>query len=81
MLSFIDYSLCVIKQVHDDFMDGLDVIMSSDFYQAPPIQNSCIFRPRLDGLNIFGTNFWNEHVKYYELKQSCDKLIQISLTF
>jgi hypothetical protein len=26
MLSFIDYSLCVIKQVHDDFMDGLDVL-------------------------------------------------------
>jgi hypothetical protein len=31
MLSFIDHRLCVIKQVHDDFMGGLDVIMSSDF--------------------------------------------------
>ncbi len=61
--------LHVIKQVHDNFMGGLNVIMLGDFYQAPLIRDSWIFRPRLDKLNILGTNFWNEHVKFYELKQ------------
>ncbi len=69
MLSFIDCTLRVIKQVHDNFMGGLDVLMSSDFHQVPPVQNSWIFRPKLDGINIFGINFWNEHVKCFELKQ------------
>ncbi len=59
MLSFIDSRLCIIKQVHDDFMGGLNVIMLSDFYQAPLVRNSWILKPRLDGLNIFGTNIMN----------------------
>ncbi len=49
-------------------MGGLNIIMLGGFYQAPSIQNSCIFRPKLDELNILGTNHWNEHVKCYELK-------------
>ncbi len=69
MLSFMGCKLHVIKQVHDNFMGGLNVIMLGDFYQAPLIRDSWIFRPRLDKLNILGTNFWNEHVKFYELKQ------------
>jgi hypothetical protein len=69
MLSFIDCTLRVIKQVHDNFMGGLDIIMSGDFYQVPPIQNSWIFRPKLNEIDIFGTYFWNEHVKCFELKQ------------
>ncbi len=35
MLSFLDCRLQVIKQVHDDFMGVLDVIVSCDFYKAP----------------------------------------------
>jgi hypothetical protein len=35
MLSFIDRRVRIIKQVHNEFMGGLDVIMTSDFYQAP----------------------------------------------
>jgi hypothetical protein len=69
MLSFIDHKLRIIKKVLDNFMGGLDVIMSSDFYQDPSIQDSWIFKPRLDGLNILETFFWYEHVKCYELKQ------------
>jgi len=37
MLTFIDCKLCDIKQVHDEFIGGLDVIMTSDFYQIPPV--------------------------------------------
>jgi hypothetical protein len=35
MLFFIDCRLHIIKQVHNEFMGGLDVIMTSDFYQTP----------------------------------------------
>jgi hypothetical protein len=69
MLSFLDYRLWVVKQVHDDFMGGLDVIMSCDFYKAPLVWDSWIFRPKSNGLKILRTKFWNEHVKCYELKQ------------
>jgi hypothetical protein len=37
MLSFINHRLRIIKQVHNEFMGGLSVILISDFYQAPPI--------------------------------------------
>jgi hypothetical protein len=57
MLTFIDQRLRVIKQVHNQFMGGLDVIMTNDFYQAPLVKDSWIFKPKLDGFNIFGTNF------------------------
>jgi hypothetical protein len=43
MLTFIDCRLCVIKQVHNEFMGGFDVIMTCDFWQAPLVQNSWIF--------------------------------------
>jgi hypothetical protein len=36
MLSFINHILCIIKQVHNEFVGGLNVIMTGDFYQAPP---------------------------------------------
>jgi hypothetical protein len=40
MLTFIDYKLQVIKQVHKQFMGGLDAIIIGDFYQTPPIRDS-----------------------------------------
>ncbi len=36
MLTFIDRKLHDIKQTHNEFMDGLDVIMISDLYQTSP---------------------------------------------
>jgi hypothetical protein len=35
MLSSIDCRLWIIKQVHNQSMGGLGVIMINDFYQAP----------------------------------------------
>ncbi len=46
MLSFIDCKLLIINQVHKEFMSGLDVIMTSDFYQVPPIQDSWISKSK-----------------------------------
>jgi hypothetical protein len=34
--------LRIIKQVHNEYMGGLDIIMTNDFYQAPPIRDSWI---------------------------------------
>jgi len=52
MLYFIDHRLHIIKQVHNEFMGELNVIMTSDFYQAPLVQDSWIFKPIT---NIFNT--------------------------
>jgi hypothetical protein len=58
MLTFIDCRLHDIKQVHNEFMGGLAIIiMTSDFYQSPPVCDSGIFKSRIDGLNILGTHF------------------------
>jgi len=37
MLSFINHKLRVIKQMHNEFRGGLDVFVTCDFYQDPPI--------------------------------------------
>jgi len=68
MLIFVDYKLVDIKETLKEFMGGLDVIMTTDFYQASPIQDSWIFKSRTNGFNILGTNFWEENIKCYELK-------------
>jgi hypothetical protein len=44
MLTFIDCKLRIIKQLHNEFMGGLDVIMIGDFYQTPSIRDSWIFK-------------------------------------
>jgi hypothetical protein len=69
MLNFIDQRLSIIKQVHNQFIRSLDIIMTSDLYQTLPIKYSWIFKPKLDGFNILGTNCWHQHVKCYELHQ------------
>lgn len=37
MSSFINHKLCVIKQMPNEFMGGLDVFVKFDFYQDPPL--------------------------------------------
>ncbi len=70
MLTFIDHKLlCVIKQVHNQFMGGLDITMIGDLYQVSSIQDSWIFKSKTSSLNILGTNLWHENIKCYELKQ------------
>jgi len=34
MFTFIDYRLCVIKQVHNKFVGGFDIIMTSEFLSS-----------------------------------------------
>jgi hypothetical protein len=50
-------------------MGGLDVIMIGDFYHVTLVQDSWIFKSRINGRNILGTHLWQENIKSYELKQ------------
>ncbi len=44
MLTYIDHRLRVIKQIHNQFMGGFDIILTRDLYQAPLVQDSWIFK-------------------------------------
>jgi hypothetical protein len=49
-------------------MGGLDVIITSDFYQAPLIWDSWIFKPITNIFNITALNYWLKYVQDYELQ-------------
>jgi len=42
MLTFNGHKLYIIKQAHNEFMGGLNVIMTNGFNQASIVQNSWI---------------------------------------
>jgi hypothetical protein len=50
-------------------MGGLDVIMIDNFYQAPYVLDSWIFKPIINILNSIVINYWSKYVPCYELKQ------------
>ncbi len=62
MLTFIDCKLRIIKQAHNEFSGGLDVIMISDFYQTPLLRNSWVFKQISNNFNNIASNYWSEYV-------------------
>jgi len=62
LLPFINCKLHIIKQVHNEFMGGLDVITIGDFYSAPFVQDSWIFKPITNTFNTMALNYWLEYV-------------------
>jgi hypothetical protein len=61
-LTFGDYRLFMIKQIHNEFISGLDIIMIIYIYQVPLVWDSLIFKTKVDGLNFSWQNFtkkWN----------------------
>jgi hypothetical protein len=70
MLTFIDCKLCDIKQYTTNLWVALMLLWCiGNFYQASSIQDLWTFKLRTNALNILGTNFWQENLKCYELKQ------------
>jgi hypothetical protein len=67
MLNAIDQKLRSIKHVQENFFGGVDVIVTGDFYQAPPVRDKWVFQRIDDGLNAIAPNFWHDHIKCYEL--------------
>ena len=43
------------------------MIVTSDFYQAPPVRDKWIFQKIDEGLSALAPNFWQDHIKCYEL--------------
>ena len=67
MLNAIDQRLRSIKHVQNKFFGGLDVIVTSDFYQAPPVRDKWIFQKIDEGLSALAPNFCQDHIKCHEL--------------
>jgi ATP-dependent DNA helicase PIF1 len=65
MLNAINQRLRSIEHVQNKFFGGLDVIVTSDFYQAPPIREKWVFKRINEGLNAIAPNIF--HINCYEL--------------
>ncbi len=57
MFNVIDNRLQSIKHIQNKFFSGVDVIITSDFYQALCVKNSWIFQNIKDNVNALATNF------------------------
>jgi len=58
-----------MKHIQNKFFDGVDVIMTSDFYQAPLVKDSWIFQNIKDNVNALTLNVWQAYVQCYELNK------------
>jgi hypothetical protein len=47
----------------------VDVVMTSDFYQAPHVKDSWIFQNTKNNLNAITSIFWQTNVQCYELNK------------
>jgi hypothetical protein len=57
MFNVINNRLRSIKHIQNIFLGGVDVIMTCDFYQAPPMKDSWIFQNIKDNVNALTPNF------------------------
>ncbi len=62
MFNIINNKLRSIKHIQNKFFGDVDVIMTSDFYQAPPIKNNWIFQNIKDNVNALTPNFSQTYV-------------------
>jgi len=69
MFDVINSKLRSIKHIQNNFFGGVDVIMASDFYQAPPMKDNWIFQNIENNVNALTPNFWQTYVQCYELNK------------
>jgi hypothetical protein len=69
MFAMVDRRMRTIIQTHNDFIGGLDVIVTGDLYKAPPICDRWMYNSQSASLNKLVPNFWKEKVECYELTQ------------
>jgi hypothetical protein len=67
MLSVIDQWLKDNNTYWNQKFNGLNVVMLSDFYQVPSIQDCYILKSFNDNNNVVASNLWKNNVKCYEL--------------
>jgi hypothetical protein len=68
-LNVINNRLRFIKHIQNKIFGGVNVIMTSDCYQAPHVKNSWIFQNIKDNVNALTPNFWQTYVQCYELNK------------
>jgi hypothetical protein len=69
MFNVVDQRLRSIKHIQNKYFGNLDLIMTGDFYQAPPVKDGWIFDNIREGFNSLAPSFWHTHVKCYQLKK------------
>jgi len=69
IISFIDLRLRSIKHTHNHFFGNMNVIITSDLYQAPPVQNNWVFQRKFDNIDALAINFWLDYIHCFELTQ------------
>jgi hypothetical protein len=69
IFSFIDLHLRSIKHAHNLVFGNMDVIITSDLYQAPPVQDKWVFQRMLDSIDALRINFWLDCFHCFELFQ------------
>jgi hypothetical protein len=69
MFNVIDNRLRSIKHIQNKFFGGVDVTMTSDFYQTPLMKDSWIFQNIKDNVNALIPNIWQTYVQCYELNK------------
>ncbi len=69
MFNVIDNRLRFIKHIQFFFFDGVNVIMTDDFYQTSFMKDSWIFQNIKDNVNALELDFWQTYVQCYELNK------------
>jgi hypothetical protein len=59
----------------------MDVIITCDLYQTPPVRNKWVFQKRFDTIDTLGINFWLDHIFCFKLlqimRQSDNRFIEV----
>jgi hypothetical protein len=66
MFNVVDQRLRSIKHIQNKYFGNIDLIISGDLHQAPPVRDRWIFQNIDEGLNILAPSFWHNHVKCYQ---------------
>jgi hypothetical protein len=69
MFNVIDDRLRSIKHIQNKFFNGVDIMMTCDFYQTPFMKDSWIFQNIKNNVNALTPNFWQIYVQCYELNK------------
>jgi hypothetical protein len=81
IFSFINLHLRSIKHAHNLVFGNMDVIITSDLYQAPPVQDKWVFQRTLDNIDALRINFWLDCFCCFELfqvmRQSDEQFIEV----
>jgi len=82
---FIDLCFRSIKHAHKLVFGNMYVIITSDLYQAPPVQDKWVFQGMLDSIDALKINFWLDcfcHFEFFQVMcQSDQNLLKSSIDF